>query len=227
MPEMDGFSVAEAIRASPDLAPMPAIMLTSDLRHGDAARLQNLGIRKHVSKPVRRTALVNAVGTALLGKSPSSPDQPAIPASSAQAAGQGASEELTLAGRILLAEDLEDNRDIVTLFLKGTAYELTCAEHGARAVELFQSGTYNVVLMDIQMPVMDGYSATRAIRDWERTQGRPPTPIVALTANAFQDEVDKSLAAGCSSHLTKPIKKKVLLEAIRMYASSRPEQEAA
>jgi len=102
--------------------------------------------------------------------------------------------------------------------LKGTACRLDIAENGAVAVEKFRAGVYDLVLMDIQMPVMDGYNATTAIRSWELEQRRTPTPIVALTANAFQSEVDHSLSAGCTVHLTKPIKKQVLLDAIRKYA---------
>ena len=78
-------------------------------------------------------------------------------------------------------------------------------------------GSYDLVLMDIQMPVMDGYAATRAIRAWEQEQGRPPVPILALTANALQGEVQRSLEAGCTAHLTKPIRKARLLEAIQLY----------
>ncbi len=125
--------------------------------------------------------------------------------------------------RILLVEDLEDNRDVVALFLKETPYHLDMAENGAVALQKFQTGTYDLVLMDMQMPVMDGLQATTAIRQWEREQQRRPTPIVALTANAFKEESDKSLAAGCTAHVTKPIKKKTLLATVAQYATaSRP-----
>jgi len=116
---------------------------------------------------------------------------------------------------------LEDNRDLVALFLKGMPYQLDMAENGAAGVQKFQSGTYGLVLMDIQMPVMDGYQATSTIRAWERSQGHEATPIIALTANAFKDDIDKSLAAGCTAHLTKPIKKQTLLEAILTHSTLR------
>jgi CheY-like chemotaxis protein len=116
--------------------------------------------------------------------------------------------------RVLLAEDLGDNRDVIALLLKGTPYQLDMAENGAVAVQKFLSGTYDLVLMDIQMPVMDGYQATGAIRAWEKTKKRVRTPIVALTANAFREEIEKSLSAGCDAHLTKPIKRKTLLAAL-------------
>ena len=129
--------------------------------------------------------------------------------------------------RILLVEDLEDNRDVIALFLKDKPYTIEMAEQGLEAVEKFKASRYDLVLMDIQMPQMDGYAATAAIRQWEQEQHRAPTPIVALTANAFQEELDKSLAAGCDAHLTKPIKKQPLLEAICRYARVNPRKEAA
>ena len=80
---------------------------------------------------------------------------------------------------------------------------------------LGQAGAFDVVLMDVQMPVMDGYAATRAIRAWEVAMQRLPTPVIALTANAVKEDMERSLAAGCDDHLTKPIKKRVLLDALR------------
>jgi CheY-like chemotaxis protein len=128
--------------------------------------------------------------------------------------------------RILLAEDLEDNRDVVTLFLKETPYKLDMAENGRIAVEKFCTGTYDLVFMDIQMPVMDGYQATEAIRQWERAHNRIPTPIVAFTANAFKEDLDKSLEVGCMAHLTKPLRKQLLLKTI-LEQTRRPAEQAA
>jgi CheY-like chemotaxis protein len=91
-------------------------------------------------------------------------------------------------------------------------------------VEKFRSGEYDVVLMDVQMPVMDGYTATRTIREWEREKGKRPTPILALTAHAFAEEEKKSFAAGCNAHLVKPIRKAALLEAIHGH-SGRPQSD--
>ncbi|MEK6801785.1 MAG: response regulator [Nitrospirota bacterium] len=127
---------------------------------------------------------------------------------------------------ILLVDDMEDNRLLITLFLKGTTYRLDTAENGAVAVEKFHSGAYDLVLMDIQMPVMDGYQATSTIRTWEREHGRAPTPIIALTANTFKEDIEKSQATGFTSHLTKPIKKQTLLETIHRYAAIPPQEEA-
>jgi CheY-like chemotaxis protein len=98
--------------------------------------------------------------------------------------------------------------------LKDIPYQIDVAENGEIAVNKFQSATYDLVLMDMQMPVLDGYAAIQAIRQWEREQGLEATPIVALTAHALKEEMDKSLEAGCTAHVTKPIHKAALMEII-------------
>ncbi|MBP9532329.1 MAG: response regulator, partial [Syntrophaceae bacterium] len=110
---------------------------------------------------------------------------------------------------------------------KGDAYRTDEAVNGEEAVALFQSGPYDLVLMDMQMPVMDGYTATRVIRRWEEEQGRDRTPVIALTAYALKEDAAKSEAAGCDTHLTKPIKKAVLLEAIRQLVRNSGEYKQA
>ena len=91
---------------------------------------------------------------------------------------------------------------------------------GLKAVDMFRASPYDLVLMDIQMPVMDGRQATRTIRAFEQESGREPVPILALTAHAIREEVEQCLEAGCTAHLTKPIRKAVLLEAIHAWTRS-------
>jgi len=151
--------------------------------------------------------------------------QPAAPSREIKAAagmmekkpGQGPPDQRPL--RILLVEDSEDNRFLMIAYFKHTPYEVDIAENGRIAVEKFKAREYDLVLMDMQMPVMDGYTATRIIRSWEDAQGRRRTPIIALTAFALKEDEEKSLAAGCDSHLNKPIKKVKLLETITAYTS--------
>ncbi|MBF0620504.1 MAG: PAS domain S-box protein [Magnetococcales bacterium] len=119
--------------------------------------------------------------------------------------------------KILLVDDADDNRLLVQAFLKKSAYQLVMATNGADAVEKFKSESFDFVLMDIQMPVMDGYQATQAIRAWENQQGHNPTPVIALTAHALSEESEQIKASGCDLHLTKPIKKKLLLATLRDY----------
>ena len=217
MPGMNGLELAEAIRNRQEFETLPLVMHVSDLQSHDVQRAQSLGIRSYLYKPLSRRRLMESLAAALNQAMPElpQPELAAIP------------ERSTLAScRILLVEDLEDNRDVIALFLKNTTYQLDMAENGAVAFEKFQRSTYDLVLMDMQMPVMDGLQATAAIRQWEREQQRRPTPIVALTANAFKEETDKSLGAGCTAHLTKPIKKKTLLTAITHYANASAERAA-
>ena len=120
--------------------------------------------------------------------------------------------------RILLAEDSPDNCTIALAYLEHTPYRIDVAETGAIACQMFMSHHYDLVLMDRQMPVMDGLTATRTLRAWEREHGHAPTPIIALTASALKGDRETCLAAGCTAYLTKPIKEEVLLQAIRDYA---------
>ena len=117
--------------------------------------------------------------------------------------------------RILLAEDSADNCTITMAYLEDTPYQVEIAETGAIACDKFTAGHYNLVLMDRQMPIMDGLTATRSIRAWEQANNRPPTPIIALTASALKGDREMCLAAGCTAFLTKPIKQEVLLQAIK------------
>jgi signal transduction histidine kinase len=120
--------------------------------------------------------------------------------------------------RILLAEDSEDNALLIKSYLKHTPHTVELAENGLQALTKYIGGGYDLVLMDMQMPEMDGYTATSRIRAWEAETGTPPAPIVALTAYARQEDVAKSLAAGCTVHITKPLKKGVLLTTINNFA---------
>src|SRR5207248_1957604 len=135
----------------------------------------------------------------------------------------GASPEPPLpALHILLVEDSPDNRTITVAYLQNTPYRVEIAENGAIACEKFTAGHYDLVLMDRQMPVMDGLTATRAIREWEQANHRPPTPIIALTAAALKGDQEKCMAAGCTAYLTKPIKQEALLQAISEYSRPAP-----
>jgi CheY-like chemotaxis protein/HPt (histidine-containing phosphotransfer) domain-containing protein len=124
--------------------------------------------------------------------------------------------------RILVAEDSAINLLLIQSYLKDASFAVDAASNGAIALEKFQSGSYDLVLMDIHMPVMDGYTATRRIRAWEAENQKQPTPVLALTANAFEEERRASLDAGCDAHLVKPIRKAELLEAIRAHSRAFP-----
>lgn len=126
----------------------------------------------------------------------------------------GGQNPLTKPSRILLVDDAEFNRLVVIKYLRNTLHSIDTAENGEIALGKFMKEHYDLVLMDMQMPIMDGYTATRKIREWEKENNLPSTPVIALTASALNEDVRRTLDAGCTSHLSKPIKKQKLLSAI-------------
>jgi len=117
--------------------------------------------------------------------------------------------------RILLVEDNPDNRLLIKAYLKNTPHSIDEAENGAIAVDMYKQDNYDLIFMDVQMPVMDGHEATRQIRAWEKENNKQHTKIISLTAHAMKEEIDKCMAAGCDTHLSKPIKKSTLLQTIK------------
>jgi PAS domain S-box-containing protein len=212
MPGVDGFQVAERIVQDPTMAGTIILMLTSDNRAGDVARGRELGLAAYLVKPVKQAELLEAIQEARGGAAPAA-ERPAAQSRSTPAGAQSL--------RILLAEDSQDNVLLIQSYLKASGYSADVAGNGEVALEKFISGTYDVVLMDVQMPIMDGYSAARRIRQWETENHATPVPILALTAHALPEEVRKSLDAGCTAHLTKPIRKATLLGAIEEHTRGR------
>lgn len=119
--------------------------------------------------------------------------------------------------RLLLVDDAEDNRQLIEFYLKKLPFKIDSVQNGSLAVEKYKKNKYDIILMDVQMPVMDGYAATREIRRIEQESHREPVTIIALTANAFKEDREKSMEAGSSYYLAKPITKKLLFEALNKY----------
>ena len=219
MAGMDGFEVAKRLKSSSE-QPATVLMLTPDDFTVQLGRAKELGIEACLVKPVRRGDLLDVIGTALAGHARSAgrvneARQPAalVTAGSAQAT------QPDLPLNILLADDSPDNRVLIHAYLKHTGCRLDDAENGAVAVAKLKAGNYDLVLMDMQMPVMDGIEATRAIRAWERERGLPRTPLLALTASALGEDVRRTLGAGADMHVSKPIKKAALIAAIHQIYS--------
>ena len=212
MPGMDGFHVAEEIRRDDGLKDLLILLVSSDRRGFKRERWPSLGINGHVVKPFKRSELLSTIKMAL-GERKTIKDT-----TTGKGVVSGTDTERALA--ILIAEDNEDNRLLMRSYLKKTPHRVDFAENGKEAVEKFKGGGYNIVFMDIQMPVMDGYAATAEIRKWEKSNGLAYTPIIALTAHALKEDEQKSLDAGCTAHLTKPIKKAVLHEAIATFGKT-------
>lgn len=203
MPKMNGFQVAQRLvqlRAGYRRAVM---LLTTDHRRGDIERCHEAGFSAYLFKPVRESALNDLVLTENSGGLAVKPELP----------DEGTRPQQT-GLRILLAEDSSDNQLLIRAYLRDSPHELVLANNGIEAIDSFREGQFDLVLMDMQMPIKDGYSATREIRGIERVEARSPTRIVALTAHAFDGESEKSFAAGCDDHVTKPISKRRLLEVI-------------
>ncbi len=204
MPGMDGFQVAEHIKNNTSLAGVTVMMLTSGNSAGPAARARQLGIARCLIKPIKQSELREAIQSAL-GETTAAVEE--------QAAKRPPAPVPPL--NILFVDDSPDNRLLINAYFKKTPCKMDTAENGQEGVNRFISGKYDLVLMDVEMPVMDGYTATRIIRKFEQERGTKATPIIALTANAFKEDALKSIDAGCTAHLTKPVKKAALFEAIR------------
>jgi signal transduction histidine kinase/CheY-like chemotaxis protein len=208
MPEMDGFQVAEEIRRAGHPQGLTIVMMASDHWADDIARTYDMGLGGYLIKPIRKSDLLQTISIARdrakgIQPTTSSASETPTPATEVRVR------------RILLAEDSPDNQLLIRSYLKQTPYRLDIADNGAIALELFKNGYYDLILMDVQMPVMDGYEATKAIRAWEREHDLPPTQVIALTALALKEDGVKILEAGCNAHLTKPIKKHTLLEVLQ------------
>jgi two-component system, sensor histidine kinase and response regulator len=185
-------------------------MIHCDNLAADIARLKSLKLETYLVKPIDTHELVKVIRHVIVGDAGEVPqDHPRL-ASDARPA--------PIVGRplkILFADDSTDNRTLVRAFLKKTPYHLDEVENGRQAIDAFiAAGDYDLVLMDIQMPEVDGYAATRAIRDWEREHNHAHTKIIALTASVFPEAIRLTREAGCDGHLGKPISKTTLLRTI-------------
>jgi PAS domain S-box-containing protein len=208
MPVMDGFETTTRIkRIAPDL---PVIMFTSDARPGDVRRRQEAGLSGYAVKPVKRADLLRLICGAM--RPPEAVELQASPAANPLETAPRKSM------RILIAEDSADNRLLLSAYLKKSPHAWVFAYDGKAAVDRFAQESFDLVLMDMHMPVMDGLTATRAIRVIEQERGGDAIPIVALTANVRPQDVEASGNAGCNQHLSKPISREKLLSTIEEYA---------
>jgi CheY-like chemotaxis protein/anti-sigma regulatory factor (Ser/Thr protein kinase) len=209
MPEMDGFALVHRMRESPELAASIVMMLTSSGQKGQAERCRQEGIAAYLAKPVRRAELCSALNTAL---QPDSGIRTPAAASLFPAGSAGQAPPLRRL-RILLAEDNAVNQLVARKLLDRRGHEVTVACNGREALDLFDDRAFDLILMDVQMPEMDGFEATAALRAREAGTGRH-IPIVAMTAHAMKGDHQRCLEAGMDGYVTKPIKPSALFDAI-------------
>jgi two-component system sensor histidine kinase/response regulator len=214
MPKMDGFALIERIRQMPELSTAIIMMLTSAGHRGDAVRCQELGIAAYLLKPIRQSELREAIARVL-----GAPDQNgAVPLITRYSLGDALEPMAVL--RVLVAEDNAVNQRLATRLLEKRGHRVTVSGNGREAVEALANQTFDLVLMDVQMPEMDGFEATAAIRANEKHNGTH-IPIIALTAHAMKGDKERCLGAGMDGYLTKPIRSQELDEILETYLARR------
>ncbi len=208
MPEMDGFMLFESTRSKPQHQNVPFILLTSAARPGDVARCREISVAAHLIKPIKQSLLMNAIAGAVAGKD-------------AKDLTQGKPREtsdIATAGRILhilLAEDNAVNQKFAVRVIEKAGHSVVVANNGREAVEAWERESYDIVLMDVQMPEMDGLEATGRIRALEREKGTGQhTSIIAMTANAMKGDRERCLEAGMDGYVSKPVRRNTLFSEI-------------
>ena len=213
MPEMDGFEVARRIRAQPSSSQIPMVMLSSAGLKGDVQRSRDVGIAGYLSKPVAREDLVVLLNSVLGALHPAKPTHAAVPPQALAAAGPDSSALAVRSLQVLLVEDNAINQKLAVTLLERWGHVVTVANHGLAALECMAHQPFDIVLMDMMMPVMNGLEATREIR--MREAGRSRTPIIAMTANAMESDRQLCMEAGMDDYLSKPIRSNELQEMLR------------
>ncbi len=201
MPGMDGEQVAWAVKADLQFQPVKIIVLASMSQRGDAARLQAMGCSGYLLKPVKQQLLYDAIA-AVTGQESSAGNWGQIVT---QRSIVGKKREGL---RLLLAEDNPTNQKLTVILLEKAGFSVDVAENGFQAVDKAQAGDYNAILMDMQMPELDGYAAARKIRAWEA--GRQHIPIIAMTASAMKGDRERCLEAGMDDYISKPLQPEIL-----------------
>jgi PAS domain S-box-containing protein len=225
MPAMDGFEMIRRIRLGPNGNLPIVILVTSGGLTTRLNAMKDLGVHHYVVKPIKRRELYAAICHAMAEVA--APADAVVEPRREVAPNGSAAHMLDRPLSILLADDSADNRLLIAAYLKKSRYVLDEVEDGQAAVDRFMTRAYDVVLMDIQMPVLDGYSAVRMIRQWETASQRRRTPIIALTASALEQDVRRAHEVGCDLHVSKPVKKSTLLQAIADVVENSGHDDAA
>jgi PAS domain S-box-containing protein len=209
MPKMDGFTLVEHIKLRPELCTSTIMMLTSGGQRGDAARCGELGISAYLLKPVRQSELREAIAR-VLGAKEQTGDSPMVTQSSLR------EDRVDKKLNILLAEDNPVNQKLAIRLLEKRGHHVVLAGNGLEALSALETGSFDLVLMDVQMPIMDGLEATRVLREKENGLERHQ-PVVAMTALVMKGDRERCMAAGMDGYLTKPIRPQELDDVLDSY----------
>ncbi|HEX2729257.1 MAG TPA: response regulator, partial [Rubrobacteraceae bacterium] len=221
MPGKDGIELAAEIKADPTLSDIRLVLLTSLGERGEARKAREAGISAYLTKPVRASQLYDALAT-LMG----APDETEREVEPLIVTRHTILEKRSRArARLLLAEDNAINQKVAVKMLESLGYRVDVAADGAEAVEALSRVSYAAVLMDCNMPEMDGYDATRELRRREDGTGQLRVPVIALTASALQGDREAALAAGMDDYISKPVKREVLEDVLERWILS-PEKRA-
>ncbi|MBA2714940.1 MAG: response regulator, partial [Rubrobacteraceae bacterium] len=221
MPEMDGMQLASRIKADPAIAPTRLIMLTSLGLGGEAEQAKRAGFSAYLTKPVRQSRLFDAVATVMGSPEETTPPEPRPVTPEIR------TEETAASGaRVLVAEDNQINQKVAVKMLERLGYRADVAADGLEAVEAISRVPYHAILMDVQMPEMDGYEATAEIKRREEGEGRR-TPIIAMTANAMQGDREKALEAGMDDYVPKPVKPGELEVVLKRWIPQEEEKDVS
>jgi CheY-like chemotaxis protein len=212
MPGMNGFELVEHIRERPQLKAATIMMLTSAGHRGDAERCQKLGVSAYLLKPIRQSELREAIAKVLGARE----QEGMIPLVTRYSLGDARDRSEIL--RILVTEDNLVNQRLIVRLLEKRGHRVVVAGNGKEALAALEKETFDLILMDVQMPEMDGFEATTAIRRKEQSSGWHQT-IVALTAHAMKGDHEKCLAAGMDGYLSKPIRPQELDEVLARYGA--------
>jgi two-component system, sensor histidine kinase and response regulator len=222
MPGMDGIELARTIKADPTLSPIRLVLLTSMGRRGEGEEASQSGIEAYLTKPVRQSDLYDALVTVMSGTASEVRRLVTL---------GGLRREKTGTHKVLVAEDNPVNQKVAARMLENLGYQVDVVADGGEALDAVARTRYVAVLMDVQMPGMDGYKATRRIRDQEERSGRRNmmmglrkrrTPIIAMTANAMQGDRERAIEAGMDDYVSKPVSRKDLGAVLGRWISGTP-----
>ena len=207
MPDMDGMSVARAIKSDPKLSETRIVILTSLAYHAEEANVRSLGISAYLTKPIKQSRLFDSLATAMSGPTPRLVSPVSASAATSAREPVPAATPPVQPVRILIAEDNAVNQKVALRQLAKLGYSADAVSSGVEALEALERVPYDLILMDCQMPEMDGYEATRRIRERERAHPtRPKRRIIAITAHTLDGAREKCLEAGMDDYLSKPIR---------------------